>query len=202
MPQPQLLLIAAPNVEPISLAEARLNLRISSDQTAEDARIAMAIQAARETAEHILGRRLITQTWEMVLDAFPADGEALRLHTGLVQPQSVAQITYLNAGGSTVTWAGSNYALDAVNLPGYIFPVAGQSWPVAADSANAVRVRVVCGYGSTAASVPASIREWMLLQIGAAYETRAPLVYGRGVSAVPEDYTRALLQPHRVYLEA
>lgn len=61
-------LIAAPGAEPVTLAEAKLHARVET--AADDTLISAMISAAREEAEHILGRALITQTWEMVLPAF------------------------------------------------------------------------------------------------------------------------------------
>src|ERR1043165_9106345 len=87
----------APSVEPITLEEARDHLRlVASGSPAthpDDDMIEAFITAARQ---HIdgkdgwLGRCLITQTWELVLDTFP-DGE-IRLPLSPVQ--EVVSIKY------------------------------------------------------------------------------------------------------------
>jgi hypothetical protein len=60
----------APAIEPLSLDEAKLHLRIDSDD--EDTYITSLIKAARCYAEQVLASRsFITQTWELWLDAFP-----------------------------------------------------------------------------------------------------------------------------------
>ena len=187
-------LISAPAEEPITLAEARLHVR--ADDTTDDTLISALIVAARERAEHETGRRLITQTREMVLDAFPSSSEAIQLHAECVTAQSIASIEYLNDAGSWITFGSTNYALDARSLPGYVFLASGSSWPTPADSANAVRIRVVCGYGN-AASVPQTIKQWMLLQIGANYENRESL---GDAKELPGRFVDGLLDPHRVYV--
>ena len=63
-------LITAPAAEPVLLADAKLHLRV--DHIADDDLITSLITAAREAAEHLTGRALITQTWERVLGAFPS----------------------------------------------------------------------------------------------------------------------------------
>ena len=49
-------LITAPATEPVTLAEAKVHLRCGDD---EDALLGVLIQAAREQAEHQLGRALV-----------------------------------------------------------------------------------------------------------------------------------------------
>lgn len=194
------ILITAPAVEPISLAEARLHLRIDDDNTTDDALIELLITAAREQAEHELGRRLITQTWDMVLDAFPGNSEAIELHWDLVKPASIAQITYLDTSGVVQTMDPGDYELDPHSLPGYVFPAAGVNWPGdVADSANAVKVRVVCGFGAAGSDVPATIREWIKLQLGALYRNREAFQVGVPVAELPGRFTERLLDGHRVY---
>lgn len=192
-------LTAPPQVEPISLAEARLHLRIDDDNTADDALIQVLIQAAREQAEHETGRRLITQTREITLDAFPESGESIRLHADCVKAQSIESITYLNTSGAWLTFSSANYGLDPHSLPGYIFRAAAANWPTdVADSANAVRIKVVCGYGNAASDVPQALRQWMLLQIGTMYEHRKSVHTGPA-NDLPNRFTDRLLDAYRVY---
>lgn len=191
-------LIEAPAEEPITLAEARLHLKIDDGITADDALISALIVAAREKAEHETGRRLVTQTWDMFLDAFPALDGSIKLHTALVKASSVTQLAYLDTAGAQQTVDPADYVLDTHSLPGYLFPAQGLSWPAdVADSANAVRVRVVCGYGA-AASVPAGIKAWIKLHVGALYRNREGFAEGRSVAELPGRFTDSLLDPYRV----
>lgn len=198
MPEP--ILVSPPAVEPLTLADVRLHLRIDPDNTSEDALLSQLIRAARRQAEQELGRRLVTQTWDMLLDAFPAGDEAIKLHPGLCKAQSIALIQYLDPLGATQTMPSAQYALDANELPGYVFTTGTNTWPTSvADSANCVRVRVVCGYGN-AADVPDNVVAWIKLQIGALWANREAFATGVSVSELPARFTAALLDSERVYL--
>ena len=186
-------LITAPAAEPITLAEAKAHLRV--DASTDDAIITAMIQAVREQAEHETGRALITQTWERVLDAFPA----VEIELGRLPVASITSIKYLDANGAQQTLDSSQYLLDADTAPGWVLPVADAVWPATADSANAVRVRFVAGYGASGAAVPASVRAWMLLHLGALYRQREAFASGQPVAALPDLFVAALLDGVRVY---
>lgn len=64
-------LTTAPAIEPVTVEEVRYFLRIDSDPGEDDALIGSLITAARQEAEKITRRQLITATWEMRLDEFP-----------------------------------------------------------------------------------------------------------------------------------
>lgn len=188
-----LLLITAPATEPITLQEAKIHLRV--DDSEEDTSISMAIQTARQEAEHMTGRALITQTWERVLDAFPAGA----IELGNPPIISITSVKYLDPNGVEQTLAGSAYTIDAVKMPGWLHPAAGTTWPnTQTDVPNAVRVRFLCGYGA-ASAVPANVRRWMLLRIGTMHEHRQEAVVGVSVTPLPRDYTDRLLDPVRVW---
>ena len=64
-------LITPPAVEPVTLADAKAHLKV--DTTDDDALITALITAARARAEWHTGRALITQSWTLWLDAWPAE---------------------------------------------------------------------------------------------------------------------------------
>jgi uncharacterized phiE125 gp8 family phage protein len=187
-------IITAPVAEPITLEEAKLHLRVDVDD--DDDLIEALITAARETAEHLTGRSLITQTWERLLDAFP---EA-EIELGRAPVQSITSITYVDEAGDEQTMAAEDYSLDASTIPGWVLPSASlASWPNALDTANAVRVRFVCGYGADGSAVPAGIRAWMKLQIGTLYKMRESVVAGVSVTDLSSTYAERLLDPYRLW---
>lgn len=186
-----LIRIAAPASEPLTLAEAKLHCRV--DGTDEDALITALIIAAREQAEHETGRALVTQTWELVLDAFP---EAFVLRKSPVQ--SVTSLKYLDsATGAEQTLDPADYLLDKDSEPSYVVPAYGKAWPYSREVPNAVRVRYICGYG-LAVAVPQAIKQWMLLAIGTMYENRATAGAGQ-VYNIPDRFWSGLLDPYRLY---
>ena len=68
---------SAPAVEPVSLELAKQHLRV--ENTDEDALIGEYISSATAWVERFLERSLIRQTWQMILDGFPDDGESIEM---------------------------------------------------------------------------------------------------------------------------
>ena len=85
-------LTVPPAGEPLTLAEAKLHLRV--DLNDDDALITALISAAREQVEFLTGQRLITQTWELELAA----GERGGLE-GLLPIQSLTSASAYNLDG-------------------------------------------------------------------------------------------------------
>jgi uncharacterized phiE125 gp8 family phage protein len=150
VPDHGLTLVVAPTSEPVTLGHAKSVCRV--DTTDRDAEIAGYILAARQDVERITGRAIVTQTWRMTMDAFPAGAFELPL----APVASVTSITYTDAGGAEQTVAGANYALDATTTPARIALVNGASWPTTAAHPGAVKVLFVAGYDT--ASVPEPLR--------------------------------------------
>ena len=148
--------------EPISVAEAKLHLRV--DHSTEDTLISALITAAREECEHLLERALAPQTLELSIDEFPDDG------IKLLRPpvSSITSIIYVDGDGDEQTMDALTYYLDNSQEPCWVIPVYGGSWPSTRAEANAVRVTYVAGY----ATCPEAIRAWMLLRVGTLYRHR------------------------------
>lgn len=187
-------LITAPAAEPVTLTEAKLHLRVDHDT--EDDLITDLIVAAREKAEHLTGRALITQTWDRVLDAFPAGG----IELGMPPVQSITSISYVDTSGATVALVADDYTLDNTTDPGWLIPSAALgAWPSTYDAANVVTVRFVAGYGASGASVPATIRQFILLELGTMYKLRESIVAGVSLSELPGVYHERLLDRYRLW---
>jgi uncharacterized phiE125 gp8 family phage protein len=186
-------LITAPAAEPVLLADAKAHLRVT-DST-EDALIGILITAAREAAEARTGRRLITQTWELQLDAFPSAEIEIP-----VQPvASITSVQYVDTAGTLQTLAADQYTLDEETLlSAWVLPADGVTWPATRDVADALRVRFVAGYGAAGTAVPASIRQWMLIAIGSMYSQRESTAGGQ-LAEVPRDFVHGLLDAYVIH---
>jgi len=170
----RLTLVTGPTVEPLHLDEAKNHLRVESDSTADDALIQACVIAARETIEGQLGRCLVAQTFDGVLDRFPREIELTMPRPPL---RSVTHVKYYDADGTLQTWASSKYQVSAPDGPtarsGRIVPVTGETWPLArVDQIDNVQIRFVAGYGTDWNSVPQAIRAAVLLMVGELYERR------------------------------
>jgi uncharacterized phiE125 gp8 family phage protein len=156
-------LITAPSVEPVTLQQTKDHLRV--DSADDDALIDNLILSARQWAESLTRRALITQTWDFFLDVFPAVIEVPRPPL-----QSVTSVKYLDTDGVQQTLDSALYDVDTNVEPGAIRPAWSCDWPSVRDVANAIEVRFVAGYGDAAQDLPAPIVSAILLHVQAHYD--------------------------------
>lgn len=190
MPESVTQLITAPASEPVTTAEAKTHLRI--DHTDDDTYLGVLIQVAREAAENYTQRRLITQTWEQTFPEFEDD----MLLTG-TPLQSITSVTYIDSDGDSQVLGTGIYEADTTSEPGRLRRTYLQTFPVTRAVWNAVVIRYVAGYGSSASDVPAAIRQAMLLHIGHLYENREDVV-AQAMHRLPMG-CESLLFPYRVW---
>ena len=156
-----------PATEPVSLSEAKAHLRV--DGTDEDALITALITAARQKVEDWLGRALITQTLVYMRDEWP-EGDEMALPGG--QLLSLVSVKYKDSAGAEYTFG--DVVADTQSIPGRIVLDYGCLWPtsVTLHPVNPICVEYTAGYGATAASVPAKIKQAILLLVGELYRNR------------------------------
>jgi len=195
--------------EPVSLAEAKLHLRVEFAH--DDALITSLISAARQAAETLTGRQFVTARWKLVLDCFPGPslmgvaaglpfslpGHAILLDKCPVQ--SVFAIEYLDMSGTWQTMPATDYTLDTACEPARVTPAFGSSWPVSLPQIGAIGVTFDAGYGD-AIDVPEGLKSWIKLRVGSLYAHReevALLASGK-IESLP--FIDGLLDPYRVVL--
>lgn len=153
-----LFLVTAPSVEPISLNEAKLHLKV--DTTADDSLIEGAIRTAREYAETFTHRAFVQQTWDDKRDCPPGQDEAIVVP--FPPTQSITSITYLDTAGDSQTWSSAEYLTDLPAGPqaqkARITPAYGFSYPQTYPVMNAFTVRFVAGYAGSAKTVSSITR--------------------------------------------
>jgi len=172
-PPRQFVELTSPSAEPLTLAEAKLFLRV--DGSEEDRLIAGFITTARQQAEHWLRRSLMTRRWKMT-QSYQA-GQPVQLSLGPVQSLEVVRIT-LN--GSTHVMAEEVYVYDKPTERVALKSI---------TAADTVEVEFIAGYGE-AEHIPAAIRQ-------ALYEIIAHLYHHRGTGETMPQAVEALLQPYR-----
>lgn len=184
-------LITAPASEPITLSEAKLHLRVDNEN--EDLLITSLILAARERVEHLTGRALMQQTWEVSMDCFQ---KVIRLPKPPLL--DITSVKYIDLSGTEQTLPSTDYVVDAYSEPAKLTPAYGLSWPKTRPQDNAVVIRYSAGY-SNAAEVPASIKAWLKLTVGTMYAHRESIQDGVSVAELPGRFTDGLLDEFRVY---
>ena len=184
-----LTLVTAPAREPVTLQQAKDHLRV--DGTDNDSTVDALITVAREHVEKFTNRVLITQTWDLVLDAFPK-----QICLPMPPAQSVTTIKYIDTAGVQQTLAITEYKVDVASNPARIVEAYGKTWPLTRDEINAVEVRFITGYGANAEDVPGPIISAMLLVIGHLYENREATSSGPALNELPLG-ARDLLMSYR-----
>lgn len=175
-------LVTPPAIEPVSLEEAKAHIR--QDSPADDAYITGLITEARETIENLARRALISQTWRLSLDRWPAVD-----YISLPRPPlaSVTSLIYLDQAGDDTTWASSNYIVDSDSEPGRLVLAYNVSWPSTPTlyPVNPIQITYVAGYGDEAADVPAMWKKAILMLLGHWYENRETAMAGSPVKDIP-----------------
>lgn len=174
-------LITAAASTPITLAEAKAQVRVETDVTNEDDLLTTLIEAATDLAETHTGLQLVSATWELAVDSF-ADIDRLPK----VPLASITSIKYDDTDGVEQTVSTSVYGLQTpLRTHGSVFLKDGQGWPSDASSdPGSVRVRYVAGFGD-AEDVPAVIKAGIKLLVGHWFENREASVVGVSVSDLP-----------------
>lgn len=192
----------APVPEPVTLADAKLHLRI--DSTDDDTLITALIKAARENVEASCERALMPQSWTERLDSFPQRGycgpvvrpfdDRIYLRGGVVS--AVTSVKYIDVDGVEQTLDPLAYVANLTAEPATIAPVYGTSWPATRDEHGSVSVLYAVGY-TDADAVPASLKAAILLIVGDLYANRTKqqdveLFDNRAVSRLLFPYKRVL----------
>lgn len=167
-------LVTPPDGEPITLADVEGQCRIGS-LADESATVGLFVQAIREKAETVTRRQLLTAQWELTLDGFP-DYNREPIELPLPPLQSVDGITYIDNNGVEQILAPEIYrtVIDVTpkGQPGRVRPAFGQKWPATLDDTETVKILFTAGYGTKSSDVPASIRQWILMNVANLYENR------------------------------
>jgi hypothetical protein len=200
-----------PTAEPVTLAEVKAQLHLTSDNTDDDVDLLLMMAEARNFVETFLRRQLMTATYTLTMDRFPYltvldplnqanpkfdnanyyYGSPDRFAIWIPRPplQSVSSIVYLDTTSSSQTLDPTTYNVDATGEPGRIAPVYGQFWPGTVIQPNAVTVTYVAGYTS-ASLVPGIIKR--------AIKILVQQIYNGVVTAEMPESVKLFLYPYRV----
>lgn len=183
--------IESPEVEPISIEDARAHLEAqpygdSDLDPLDDAAIMRTLAAARRMCEGFLGLSLATQTLEIALDTFPAE-EGIELPFGPVR--EIYSVSW--GDDSDQEMAAADYRLDNYRKPNQLRRVS--AWPTVASSPTAVKIRYLAGYGVDSEggeALPEDMRHAILVELTNLRENRG--------DEMISSHARALLWPYQV----
>lgn len=189
-----------PELEPITLEEARLHLRLDVDLEGspathpDDDLVQALITVAREQAENYTGQIFASTTATLALDEFPARSIDLT-----VWPvQSITSVQYQDSNGDPQTLSEDDYLLDDFTQPARLHPV--DAFPATDGTVNNIIVimEVGCTNGQSPDDypIPLAVKQAMLLMIGHLYSNRRD-VTSTAMNELPMGSIH-LLTPYRI----
>lgn len=166
--------ITDPLLEPVSLAEARLQLAIDAAGS-QDKNLAIFIEAARRYFESRTGRTVHQTSYELCLNAFPAESCGLPRATPLI---SIDSVKYWDSTGAENTVPATDYIADTQSTPGRLVLGYGKTWPsFTAYPSNPVRIRYTAGIASSPVTeADSDIKLAVLLLTAHFYEHGIPVL--------------------------
>lgn len=180
------LLVDGPQLEPLSLIEAKTWLRV--DGTDEDSLIQALIIAARLMVESEIGLVLLAQNWRIIGDAWPEE-ETIPVRIGRIL--SVAGGRVFPASGAAQALPSTNFEILRGADSDSILPL---SRPAPGRLRGGVEIDIRIGFGEFAAQVPEPLRLAVRQLVAHWYENRGDAAMSeRGIPAP----VRALLAPFR-----
>lgn len=181
-----LMLVNGPVVEPVTLDDMKLYLRLDGD--AEDALVTAMIQAGRTTVEAATNLALLDQVWRVRLDAWPA--------TGCVAPpigplRRIAAVRLVSRTGEASALDAAAFRADA-DAGIVVIP----ALPPAPPPGGHIEIDIGVGHGAAAADVPEALRLAVRAMVACWFDNRGETPAARGAPLLP-DVVRALLAPFR-----
>ncbi|MND21708.1 Phage gp6-like head-tail connector protein [compost metagenome] len=159
-------LVTPPALEPVTVADARAFLRISTES--EDDILRRVIKTARELVEAETGLALIDQTWRLRVDRWPRSG---RLALFKYPAKAVTAVVAYQPDGSAISMEPEEFMLQHGRRPQRVYMA---QYPDA-QSFCGLEVDFIAGFGETGVEVPDAIKQAILTLAAHLYENRAGL---------------------------
>jgi len=195
-------IITASSVLAVSVAEVKNYCRLDLDSSDEDTLIEMLIQASMARCVQETGRALLTTTYKLTADLTVSGAEnypplstftqstSNKLKLSYPNFLSLTSVVATNAAGANTTLSATDYKLNHTCVFSTI-------QILNAGDAESVAITYTAGYGATAADIPKSIKQWILLDVSTLYENREAVIAG-SMSNIPYPFVGGLLDAYRV----
>ena len=158
-------LITDAATEPVTQSEASLFMRYTG--TLQNDVIDSLIISATRYVQNWCSTQLVNATFDYYADSFC---DEIDLPIGPIS--SITSVKYQDSDDVEQTLATTVYGSDLISPVNKIFLKANQSWPTTLEEPNAVVIRLVSGYGSTATSVPDHYKTVIKMVVSDMFEHR------------------------------
>lgn len=173
-----------PEVEPVSLVEAKAHLRV--DHASEDDLLSGLIRAARQEVERETGLALIHQFWRLALDDWPT-GNMVLISRGPVR--ELLSITIFDGDGAASVLAPEHYQLDTISTPARLYL---ERKPEPGLALNGIEIDFTAGFGEAGTDVPDLLKRAMLILVAHWYEFRGAFGADSQPVSIPGEYRRLI----------
>lgn len=182
-----LTLVDAPDTEPVTLEQLKLQAHITYD--IQDSVLNSYLLAGRLKAEEYQRQSYITQTWRLTLDCVP--NIPINLLRGPVQ--SVSSVKVYDENDAEYNVDISNFSIDTDHVPAKMVLKPSGSWPsITYREFGAVKIDYICGYGNDGSDVPETAKHAIILFAAFQDDNRAA-----DEENIPNSFFN-LLQPTRI----
>jgi len=182
------ILLTAPALEPLTLDEVKLHLRI--DGSSDDALIMETLKAARQYCELACDTKLITQLWRQFASEIPSNRNIL---IALRPVQSVEQVVIYDRSGNPTTLDGQQFMLHRDDHQ----TIVRISTEVPLEMGlNGAEIDLKVGMGDLGVDVPDVLKRATLLLVTHWYEFRGAVSPSAQPVSLPPGF-EVLLAPYK-----
>ncbi len=185
--------ISAPVGKPVSEAELKSHLRVTS--TSQDAEITAALEAAIAEIDGtgLLGRAMITQQFAQLSGPVPTSRD---IELDITPAQSLDAVDLIKSDGTSLAADLADYELISDGERAWIR--AANGWPSdLAARPDAIKLTFTAGFGDAPEDVPATLRAAVKLLAAHRFEIREEVVIGTITNHIPRGVDH-LLDLHRL----
>ena len=206
-------IVTGESVDVVTTAQIKSNLRISSSDSTHDTQIEICRDASISVAKEYLQKSLMHRTLKLSLDNIPFSDSVLPNTEGITTGPfleyrqrsvnlpfsplvSVTHVKTFDDSDNATTMAASRYYVDTASDYGRVILRTGETWDDMLRVGNAIEITYVAGYGSVATSVPAGIRQGIIVLASHYFENPEMVVKGQNATVIPT-LVNSLWKPFR-----
>lgn len=164
--------ITPASVEPVTLAEAKLQANIDANLGDDNTLIEGYIKAATLAAEKYTSKTFIDTVFELRINSFPVNDGKIVFPRFPVSSIVAGEFKYVDEDGTIQTWNADQFTLFDKPLRPYVMNAFEITYPNTRKIPEAVRIQFTAGYGAARSAVPDTIKQAILIAVSHLYRFR------------------------------